>query len=405
MHIAHFTNTYKPNINGVSRSVSSFRKALTKIGHNVFVICQEAKDFEDQEPFIFRYPSINIPAFDYSLSVPVSIFMDKLLPTLKINVIHSNHPVGLGSTAVSKAKELNLPLVFTFHTQYAAYASFLPVGQKFISQKVFKAVIRYIKQCNHIITPTDSIRAMLIDTGISSKYVTTIPTGIDLAPYQEADGRAIRAKFQLGNDPLLITIGRLSPEKNFKTLFEATAQVIANHPKLHLMVLGDGPGRHEIEASVEELGISDSVIFTGLVPFDQVPEYQKAADVFVFASVTETQGLVTMEAMAAGLPVVAVSAPGTKDIIVQNENGLLTGNDPDELAQAINRALSEPALLARFRSRAQRTARDFDISVQAEKTIQAYEQAIATKESGNTVEVDQILVDEQFKLLPVLEDV
>jgi len=125
MHIAHFTNTYKPNINGVSRSVSSFRKALTMLGNNVFVICQEARDFEDQEPFIFRYPSISIPAFDYSLSVPVSNFMDKLLPTLKIDVIHSNHPVGLGSTAVSKAKELDLPLVFTFHTQYAAYASFL----------------------------------------------------------------------------------------------------------------------------------------------------------------------------------------------------------------------------------------------------------------------------------------
>lgn len=404
MHIAHFTNTYKPNINGVSRSVSSFRKALTKLGNNVFVICQEARDFEDQEPFIFRYPSISIPAFDYSVSVPVSNFMDKLLPTLKIDVIHSNHPVGLGSTAVSKAKELDLPLVFTFHTQYAAYASFLPVGTKFISRKVFEAVIRYIKQCNHIITPTDSIRNMLIDTGISAKYVTTIPTGIDLDPYQDADGRAIRAKYQLGNDPVLITIGRLSPEKNFKTLFEAVAQVIVSHPNLHLIVLGDGPGRHEIEASVEELGISGSVIFTGLVPFDRVPEYLKAADMFVFASITETQGLVTMEAMAAGLPTVAVSAPGTKDIVIDCENGLLTENDPDDLAQAINRALSEPALLARFRARAQQTARDFDILVQAEKSIHVYEQAIMDKEAGKTVEVDQTLVDEQIKLLPVMDD-
>ncbi len=404
MHIAHFTNTYKPNINGVSRSVSSFRAALTKLGNNVFVICQEARDFQDPEPFIFRYPSINIPNFDYSLSLPVSGFIDKLLPTLKIDVIHSNHPVGLGSTALSKAKELELPLVFTFHTQYAAYATFLPVGQKFISRKVFESVIRYIKQCNHIVTPTASIRDMLIETGISAEFITTVPTGIDLNPYQEADGHAIRAKYKLGDDPVLITIGRLSPEKNFKTLFEAFAQVHETHANLHLIVLGDGPGRHEIEDTVADLGISRAVIFTGLIPFDHVPEYLKAADMFVFASITETQGLVTMEAMAAGLPTIAVSAPGTKDIVIDCENGMLTENDPQDLAQAIHRALSEPALLARLKSRAQQTARNFDILVQAENMVQVYEQTIAAKVLGKTVQVNDVLVEEQIKLLPILEE-
>ena len=133
LHIAHFTNTYKPNINGVVRSVSTFREALTRMGNLVFIFCQEADDYADEEPFVFRYPSVGIPGFDYSASVPTSNFVNKLLPSLKLDVIHSNHPNLIGTAAANKAKDLDLPLVFTFHTNYVEYGQqYVPFAKAFV---------------------------------------------------------------------------------------------------------------------------------------------------------------------------------------------------------------------------------------------------------------------------------
>ena len=121
MHIAQFTNLYLPVVNGVVRSVHSFREELTRKGHNVFIFAQEA-DYQDQEPFIFRYPSLNFPiGVDIRTVIPISPFIENLLPKLKLDVVHTHHPVLLGQTAAAKAKELDLPLVFTFHTQYREY--------------------------------------------------------------------------------------------------------------------------------------------------------------------------------------------------------------------------------------------------------------------------------------------
>ena len=119
MHIAHYTNTYHPVINGVVHSVSGFRKALTDLGHNVFVFAQQQNGYEDEDPFIFRYPSLPLPvAVDIPAVIPLSPFIDRLMPSLKLDVIHTHHPVLLGQAAANKAQELDLPLVFTFHTQY-----------------------------------------------------------------------------------------------------------------------------------------------------------------------------------------------------------------------------------------------------------------------------------------------
>ena len=133
MHIAHFTNTYRPVISGVVRSVSTFRQALVELGHNVFIFTQQASDYEDTEPFIFRYPALDLPVFhDFPSTIPLSPFVDRLLPHLKLDLIHTHHPVLLGQTAASKAEELDLPLIFTFHTRYREYSHYVPLSQKFV---------------------------------------------------------------------------------------------------------------------------------------------------------------------------------------------------------------------------------------------------------------------------------
>ncbi len=387
MHIAHFTNTYKPNVNGVVRSVSSFRDALTRLGHNVFVFAQDARDYEDAEPFIFRYPAVKIPTVDYSAVLPVSHTINSTLPVLKLDVIHSNHPSSLGDVAANKAEELDLPLVFTFHTRYDMYSHYVPFSQAFVKDLINRGVANYLKKCNHIVTPTESIRQILIDVGVRGP-ITAVPTGIDLRPYQQADGEAIRAKYGWEQEKILISVGRLAPEKNWTTLFDAVALVCKQFQNVRLVLLGSGPQAKELEEYTEKLGIQDRVTFVGLVPMDEVPNYLKAADLFVFASISETQGLVTMEAMSAGLPVVAVDAPGTSDEVVDGEQGLLTENDSEALAKAILQVLGNQTLYEKLQEGAFRKAQSFDIMAKAQDMLDVYAQAIEDKRANRTIEID-----------------
>ena len=387
MHIAHFTNTYKPNVNGVVRSVSSFRDALTRLGNNVFIFAQEARDYEDTEPFIFRYPAVKIPTVDYSAVLPVSHSINNTLPILKLDVIHSNHPTSLGDVAADKAKELNLPLVYTFHTRYDMYSHYVPFSQAYVKEIISRGVTRYMKKCNHIVTPTESIRQMLIDFGVRGP-ITSVPTGIDLRPYQEADGEATRDKYGWGQHRVLISVGRMAPEKNWITLLDAVAKACKQLQNVRLVLLGSGPQVKELEEYTEQLGIKEKVTFVGLVPMDEVPNYLKAADLFVFASISETQGLVTMEAMSAGLPVVAVDATGTSDEVVDGEQGLLTENDSDALAQAILQVLTDSSLYEQLHEGASRKAQSFDIMAKAQEMLGVYAQAIEDKRANRYIDVN-----------------
>lgn len=388
MHIAHFTNTYKPNINGVVRSVSTFRKSLTQLGHNVFIFSQDTQGYEDTEPFVFRYPSLSIPTVDYSFSIPVSPFIDRLLPSLKLDVIHSNHPVLLGYAAADKAEKFDIPLVFTFHTRYEEYSHYIPFSQAFVKDIIVDSLLRYIERCQHVITPSESIRQMLIKYSGITDHITTIPTGIELRPYQEATGASVRQELQWQNEQILVSIGRLAAEKNLKTLLSACALVMKTNPKTRLIQIGDGPQKEELKKFAKDLGISEQVYFPGLVPFEKIPKYLKAADIFCFASVSETQGLVTMEAMAAGLPVVAVSGTGTTEIVQDGYTGILTENSPEALAQAILQLSTNRELYQKFHHAALETSLSFDIAIQVQKLVNIYEQAIEDKKAGRSIKAN-----------------
>ena len=392
MHIAYFTNFYLPVVNGVARSVQSFREALTALGHNVFIFAQE-DDYEDTEPFIFRYPSLHLPPpVDIPTALPVSSFVDQLIPKLKLDIIHTHHPVLLGQTAAAKARDYNLPLVFTFHTQYHEYTHYIPLPQEqvqeFIRSKVIGWLREYMRKCQHIIVPSESMRSILVnDYGLVDKY-TVIPTGIDITPYKKADGAALREQWNWQDDKILISAGRLAEEKNWGTLLQAFAIAQKAQPNIRLVLLGDGPQAEALRQLAGELQIAERVTFVGKVPFEEVPNYLKAADLFAFASITETQGLVTLEAMAAGLPVVAVDASGTRDILEHGKQGLLTQNDPAELGEAIRRLVENSSLMTRFKSAALKTSRAYDNTRLARKMLKVYEKAIQAKKNEQYVTVE-----------------
>lgn len=390
MHIAFFTNFYHPVVNGVVRSVASFREVLMKQGHNVFVFAQSDGSYQDTEPFIFRYPSLPLPLpGDISAAIPVSPFVEQLLPALKLDVIHTHHPILLGQTAARKAAELGLPLVFTFHTQYWEYTHYIPFPQEAIQEFLKNAVHRwlreYLQKCQHIIIPSESIREILVrDYGLEEQY-TVIPTGIDLEPYRCADWQALRKEKGWQEETVIISVGRLAPEKNWDTLLHAFAKVAAKSPGLRLVLIGDGPARETLQSLAAELGVAEQVTFTGSLPFEEVPCYLKAADVFAFASVTETQGLVTIEAMAAGLPIVAVDGSGTRDIVEHGKQGFLVKNDVDALAKGIEKLLSDPQRMKRFSNSALKKAKTFDVNELGKQMVAVYEQSIQDKREDRYV--------------------
>lgn len=390
MHIAFFTNTYYPWISGVVRSVSLFRQALTDLGNNVFVFAQHAENYIDQEPFIFRYPALTSSwPTDISAVIPISPSVDYLIPSLKLDLIHAHHPTLLGRTAANKAAELNLPLVFTFHSQYAEYSQYIPLNQEtihdFIKLLIDKWLGDFMQKCNHIVVPTASMLERLQEEFDIRDKVSVIPTGIDLKRFQNVDGLPVRESHGWQDDIVMISVGRLSPEKNWKRLIEASARAWGVHPKLRLVLIGDGLDREKLVKYTNKLGISDRVTFIGSLPYEEIPAYLKAADLFGFASTAETQGLVTMEAVAAGLPVVAVDAVGTRDNVIHNYTGILTKNDSYSLGNAIITLLSRPDTLAEFRKNAAMQAKEFDITFQAQKLLAVYRQAIEDFKAGQTV--------------------
>ena len=395
LRIAFFTNYYHPVVNGVVRSVASFREILTKQGHNVFIFAQSDNEYKDEEPFIFRYPSLSLPLpMDIVTVIPVSSFVDQLLPSLKLDIIHTHHPILLGQTAASKAADLNVPLVFTFHTQYWEYTHYVPFPQEAIQEFLKNAIHTWLRvfmqKCQHIVIPSESIKEILIrDYGLEDRF-TVIPTGTNLKPFLRADGKTLRHSKGWQDDKVLISIGRLAAEKNWETLLRAAAQVYAQHPTMRLVLIGDGPDKQTLELLAAELGIAERVTFTGQVPFDAIPAYLKAADMFGFASVTETQGLVTIEAMAAGLPVVAVDGSGSHDIVDNGKDGFLVDNDPNALASAINKMLSNPKQMKQFSVKALKKARTFDANRLGRQMVKVYEQAIQDKKENRYVTLKEL---------------
>jgi 1,2-diacylglycerol 3-alpha-glucosyltransferase len=360
-----------------------------KQGHNVFVFAQYDPNYKDEEPFIFRYPSLPLPLGDISAAIPVSPFVDQLLPALKLDVIHTHHPILLGQTAARKAAELGLPLVFTFHTQYWEYTHYVPfpqeVIQEFLKNAVHKWLRDFMQKCQHIVIPSESMKDLLVrEYGLEGHY-TVVPTGTSLEPFLAADGDALRKEQGWQDETILISVGRLAHEKNWETLLHAFAKVYPQHQDLRLVLLGDGPARESLESLAVELEIAARVTFMGSIPFGEIPGYLKAADAFSFASVTETQGLVTIEAMAAGLPVVAVDASGTRDIVEHGKQGFLVENDPQALANGLHELLSHPSQMKRFSNSALKKARTFDVNQLSRQLTGVYEQAIEDKKADQFV--------------------
>jgi glycosyltransferase involved in cell wall biosynthesis len=252
-----------------------------------------------------------------------------------------------------------------------------------VEQFIDAWVGHYLSRCHVVVVPSSTIGQSLREKYGLVDGVHVIPTGLDLSKWHSpVEGDLVQEQGWSPDDRILVSAGRLAEEKNWECLLAAFAQVLAAEPRARLIILGEGVHRKTLEALARQLGVEGRLQLPGIVSPDQVLRYFKAARLFCFSSLTETQGLVTLEAMASGLPVAAVRASGTQDIVLDGENGLLSGDDPAELAQAILSILGDEGRRDAMAARAVETAEAYDANRCAARMVEIYLEAGERQREG-----------------------
>jgi glycosyltransferase involved in cell wall biosynthesis len=319
MNIAFFSESYKPYLSGVTNSIETLKKGLEGRGHNVIVFSPDYPGAEKM-PNVFRFPSIPAPYPGYRLSVPVPGRYFDLLKIKKIDIIHSHSPYQLGLLSMHYARKLKVPFIFTMHTILGKYMHYVPLVPNKLLDAVSSGYIKWFcNKCDRVIVPTEKIKLELADIGIRSA-IEVVPTGVDLDLFKRANPREIRKRHGIPDgSKLLLFAGRLAKEKNIQFLFDAFLSIRSRYENAYLLLAAGGPMRKELERTAPK-----NVIFAGEIKYPEILDYYAASDVFVFSSLSETQGLVLVEAMASGLPQVAVDAEGVSDVVRNGKTGYLT---------------------------------------------------------------------------------
>lgn len=384
MNIAMMTNTYLPMVGGLERSVEIFSNEYRKRGHRVLIITPEFPDMPEKEEGVIRLPAIkNFHHSEYSVALHIPKTLKKELYKFKPDIIHSHFPYLIGVGALRIARRLKIPLVFTHHSMYEKYTHYIPGDSLALKRFASAFSIGYANLCDWIISPSQSLVQVLKQRGVK-KPVTCIPTGIHVENYAWGNGEAIRRKFHIPAQAFVITyIGRIEREKSVDFLAEVISQYLQQHNDAYFMLTGKGSKTEEVLDVFKRRGVASRVRATGVMLNQQLIDTYHAADVFAFASQTETQGIVLAEAMAAGLPIIAVDALGPHDIIKDKYNGrLLPTPDKNDFLAALSwlHHLNENERLA-LKHHAKETAQFYSIDTCTGRILDLYEQVLKHKQS------------------------
>jgi len=335
MRVGIFTDTYRPQVNGVVSSISTLERELRKKGHKVYIITTTDPDAPEVEPNVLRIPSMEFkPLPQYRLGLLYSSKIIKKIKKLNLDIIHSQTEWGVGTFARFAAINLGIPLVHTYHTLYEYYTHYITRGHFTVPAKKLAAAISrfYCEKCDALIVPTRKVEDILYSYDVD-KVMNIIPTGLDLEKfyrknYTEEEIKFMRERFGIEEDEFLcMYIGRIAQEKSIDVLIDMFSKL--KDKSFKFMIVGRGPITEDLKKQAENLGISDRVIFAGEVPHDKVPVYYQMGDVFLNASISETQGLTFVEAMAAETPVNARYDLNLEDLLLKNEAGLVYRNEEE----------------------------------------------------------------------------
>jgi glycosyltransferase involved in cell wall biosynthesis len=392
MKISMFTNTYLPHIGGVARSVSTFAEALQERGHAVQIIAPTFHEMgKAVEQNIVRVPALqNFNGSDFSVRIPLPGIIGEAINDFAPDIIHSHHPFLLGDAALRMARAFKLPLIFTHHTLYERYTHYVPLDSATLKRFIIELATGYANLCNRVIAPSTSVKNLLLHRGVKTA-IRVLPTGVDVDFFAGGDGRGFRVRNQITPETRVIGhIGRLAREKNLPYLAKAVAEAIHQKPGSCFLVAGKGDAEREIREIFSSRNLSDQLILLGNLSGDDLADCYAAMDIFAFASQSETQGLVLVEAMAASTPVIALSASGVDDVLENGRNGtMLAANaSTDDFAAALLAALNNPKQLASWRARSMETARQFSKEACTDKLVDLYQQTLEQEEPPHSSEME-----------------
>jgi len=367
LRIGFFTECYRPIVNGIVASVDTLAGGLRDCGHDVYLFTPKVPGYDEAaESETVRIPSLPLPATPYRLTLPLVRRRDLKGIIKRLSIIHAHSPFVTGWMGVGYARRFHIPLVYTYHTQLEQYAHYVPFDAATTRRAASTITRLYANAADAVIVPTESMREHLLEVGVTAR-IDVVPSGIDVGLFG-AGVRTDEMRAQLGaapTDKLAVFVSRLAREKNVELVLEALAQV--QDARVKLALVGDGPAREWLELQVQELGLSGRVIFTGELPRMALPNVYTCADAFVFPSLTETQGLVLAEAMAAGCPIIAVDTPQARDVL--GPCATFVENDARQLALVLGR-MDVPT--AGQRENARHGAERFGAGLQTERVQSIY---------------------------------
>lgn len=383
------TNTYLPHVGGVARSVYRVAEALRENGHRVKVVAPEfpgESELEDADTF--RVPAMqNFNGSDFSVSLPLPGLLDGMLEEFKPELLHAHHPFLLGDTAVRLASELDLPLVFTHHTMYERYTHYVGGHSTGLKKFAIQLSTEYANLCDHVIAPSESVARLIKRRGVKTP-ISAIPTGIDKHSFIVDASLDLRATLGIPAQAFLLGhIGRLAPEKNLNFLGKALAKYLAENGEAYALVVGSGPLERRLKRIFTLAKVMDRVKFMGVLQGQQLNQAYAAMDLFAFASRSETQGMVLAEAMAVGTPVIAVDAPGVREIVRDKTNGLLLPNQKmDAYLNALRFYGRQTAEVKKgYREAALKTAREFALDQTILQLMAVYQGLLKSHRKGSRV--------------------
>jgi 1,2-diacylglycerol 3-alpha-glucosyltransferase len=386
MKILIATDTYYPDVNGAAYFTYRLATILAKRGHNVFVMCP-SRSFRntvsnDKGVTVYGIRSIHLPVYrDFRVSpLFTSRIIRGVVKEISPDIVHIQNHFLIGKEAVSAAKKLGIPIIGTNHfmpENLVHYLHLPRIAERWAQKLAWRQFVRVFEQLDFVTTPTKTAAELLVKAGLN-KDVVPISCGIDLERFKPTnDGLYLKRRFAIPtNKPVLLYVGRLDKEKRIDMILRALPDIL-RVTSVHLVLAGIGKEKQKLEELTEKLGIQKAVTFTGFVPDKDLQNIYRIADLFVTAGIAELQSIVTMEAMASGLPVVAVNAMALPELVHDGENGyLFSDGDSQMFAEKVVAILSNQTMRAQMSKRSLEIIKDHDINKVIEKYESIYNEII-----------------------------
>jgi 1,2-diacylglycerol 3-alpha-glucosyltransferase len=378
LKILFISDVYFPRVNGVSTSIETFRHNLRSLGHTVHLIAPDYIELSADETDVLRVPSRSVPfdPEDRLMSYGWVMALHDRLRHEQYDIIHIQTPFVAHYLGTRLARLFGIPCVETYHTFFEEYLyHYIP----FIPKKIMRFAAKHFSRhqgnsLNGMVVPSNPMLRILEAYGITSP-MEVIPTGIEPASFVLGDRAAFRADHGIPQDrPVLLFVGRVAHEKNIEFLIEVVDRVRKELATVLLVVAGEGPALESLKREVSRLGLNANVMFIGYLDRHKaLNNCYRAADVFVFSSRTETQGLVLLEAMAQGVPVVSTAELGTRDVLREGLGVRIAQEDVTDFAAKVSMVLNDPAMREELGEAGRAYAHEWSASKQAQRMLAFYQ--------------------------------